>query len=472
MNSLPGLAMLLTGPAAGAAAPALGGAAPLLAGVVLPDASAPQPAAGTPPFAAMLAAQPVPAAGRMPGDAAPSVPIDGASVGGTETEPAELGPGSGFEAGAEPQMDLATPAPWLLQLVPELSNLPTAIAVPPLSPAATPWPSPAVVAARLGAVAGGRGWQASLPAAPDLKARSPTSAEQPAPQLAPQVASAPTISLPVAAPTAAPEQATAGYPADTLRSFVSVSMPAPVQAPAAFEALPLPGAAPMQPMVPSPPPSISGKLRGSGGPATVEALPEAALPADVASARRELAPETREVRAFALPASDTPAASQLQSSPALAVPPPAPTPAPANLQPVSSQPATPAPAGLTEAAPGPVQPPGLSIASERLGQVAVQLNGGPDQLQVAMQAQPAAAALIGGEGQRLQQDLAAAGVMLAGLSVNGQRADLSGGGRRAPRQSRAGIESVAGAAPTRAAPASLLPPAPQVTGGVTIDRLA
>jgi hypothetical protein len=89
-----------------------------------------------------------------------------------------------------------------------------------------------------------------------------------------------------------------------------------------------------------------------------------------------------------------------------------------------------------------------------------------------MQAQPAAAALIGGEGQRLQQDLAAAGVVLAGLSVNGQRADLSGGGRRAPRQPRAGIDAVAGPARTRAATAPLLPPAHRGPGGVTIDRLA
>ena len=52
-----------------------------------------------------------------------------------------------------------------------------------------------------------------------------------------------------------------------------------------------------------------------------------------------------------------------------------------------------------------------------------------------MQAQPAAAALIGADAPRLSQDLAAAGVALAGLSVNGQRADLGGGGRDRQRQS-------------------------------------
>lgn len=79
--------------------------------------------------------------------------------------------------------------------------------------------------------------------------------------------------------------------------------------------------------------------------------------------------------------------------------------------------------------------PALTVSSDRLGDVAVRLSGGPDQLQVVMQAQPAAAALIGADAPRLSQDLAAAGVALAGLSVNGQRADLSGGQRDRQRQS-------------------------------------
>ncbi len=79
--------------------------------------------------------------------------------------------------------------------------------------------------------------------------------------------------------------------------------------------------------------------------------------------------------------------------------------------------------------------PALTVSSDRLGDVAVRLSGGPDQLQVVMQAQPAAAALIGADAPRLSQDLAAAGVALAGLSVNGQRADLGGGQRDRQRQS-------------------------------------
>lgn len=79
--------------------------------------------------------------------------------------------------------------------------------------------------------------------------------------------------------------------------------------------------------------------------------------------------------------------------------------------------------------------PALTVSSDRLGDVAVRLSGGPDQLQVVMQAQPAAAVLIGADAPRLSQDLAAAGVALAGLSVNGQRADLGGGGRDRQRQS-------------------------------------
>ncbi|OYZ15416.1 MAG: hypothetical protein B7Y35_04835 [Sphingomonadales bacterium 28-64-96] len=79
--------------------------------------------------------------------------------------------------------------------------------------------------------------------------------------------------------------------------------------------------------------------------------------------------------------------------------------------------------------------PALTVSSDRLGDVAVRLSGGPDQLQVVMQAQPAAAVLIGADAPRLSQDLAAAGVALAGLSVNGQRADLGGGQRDRQRQS-------------------------------------
>jgi Flagellar hook-length control protein FliK len=106
-------------------------------------------------------------------------------------------------------------------------------------------------------------------------------------------------------------------------------------------------------------------------------------------------------------------------------------PLPVNVVSASVSAAAPPAAAAAEPAPN----PGLTIASDRLGDVAVQLSGAHDQLQVTMQAQPAAAALIGAEAPRLSQDLAAAGVALAGLSVNGQRADLSGGQRERQRQS-------------------------------------
>lgn len=478
MTNLTGPALLSPGQPAGAAAPALPGAVPLLAGVALPEAGAPQAAVASPPFAAMLAAQPAPGApdqslvaGMVPGDAAPVVPIDGAPAGDAETDAAVPGPYTDTET----DMDLATPAPWLLQLVPELANLPAAIAAPPRAPAASgaPWPSSSqtTAAARPALVAGGRGWQASLPAAPGLKAPILTSAGQPAPQ----VASAPTISSPV---VEAPAET--GRPPLTPSPPPAVSAQAPPVMPPAVQPLssvlaapPMPGAVPVQPMVPASPPALAGKPRGTVGPAAFDALPEAAPPADVASARPELAPEAGDQRTSAPLATEAPAAGPAQGSTAPAMPSFAPASAqPANTQPTNAQPANPAPSVPTDAAAEPAQSPGLSIASERLGQVAVQLNGGADQLHVAMQAQPAAAALIGGEGQRLQQDLAAAGVVLAGLSVNGQRADLSGSGRRAPRQPRAGIDAVAGPARTRAATAPLLSPAHRGPGGVTIDRLA
>jgi hypothetical protein len=143
--------------------------------------------------------------------------------------------------------------------------------------------------------------------------------------------------------------------------------------------------------------------------------------------------------------------------------------------------ATPATAHASAAArpnPSPAPPlaaaetnPALTVSSDRLGDVAVRLSGGPDQLQVVMQAQPAAAALIGADAPRLSQDLAAAGVALAGLSVNGQRAELGGGGRDRQRQSSRRDDGVPIAASRRLAarpaqnPLGLNRPA-------TIDRFA
>jgi hypothetical protein len=123
-------------------------------------------------------------------------------------------------------------------------------------------------------------------------------------------------------------------------------------------------------------------------------------------------------------ADDAPPLPERLAAPAIMLPPAPPPAAPLHVAPPS--PSSPAP-------PAPAEHPALAIASERLGEVAVRLSGGPEQLQVVMQAQPAAAALIGAEAPRLSQDLAAAGVALAGLSVNGQRADLSGGQRERQR---------------------------------------
>ncbi|WP_026091006.1 flagellar hook-length control protein FliK [Sandarakinorhabdus sp. AAP62] len=139
------------------------------------------------------------------------------------------------------------------------------------------------------------------------------------------------------------------------------------------------------------------------------------------------------------------------------------------LPPTPAQPANPA---FVAAAPAPAAThaaetnPALTIASDRLGDVAVRLSGGPEQLQVTMQAQPAAAALIGADAPRLSQDLAAAGVALAGLSVNGQRADLSGGGRERQRQPSRRNEDAPIAAARR------LVARPALNRPVTVDRFA
>ncbi|OYW14411.1 MAG: hypothetical protein B7Z50_04460 [Sphingomonadales bacterium 12-62-5] len=109
--------------------------------------------------------------------------------------------------------------------------------------------------------------------------------------------------------------------------------------------------------------------------------------------------------------------------------------------------------------------PALTVSSDRLGDVAVRLSGGPDQLQVVMQAQPAAAVLIGADAPRLSQDLAAAGVALAGLSVNGQRADLGSGQRDRQRQSNRREDGAPIAATRRLATRAAL-------NRPTIDRFA
>ena len=156
--------------------------------------------------------------------------------------------------------------------------------------------------------------------------------------------------------------------------------------------------------------------------------PVAPMARPPAASLREAGPSPRPERPRRAPASDVAAAAERPVAPAgLAFTLPSPA-LPATASSAAPAPATPS------GAPLPASEPALAIASERLGEVAVRLSGGPEQLQVAMQAQPAAAALIGADAPRLNQDLAAAGVALASLSVNGQRADLTGGQRERQRQ--------------------------------------
>jgi hypothetical protein len=155
--------------------------------------------------------------------------------------------------------------------------------------------------------------------------------------------------------------------------------------------------------------------------------------AEPRQARRAL-PERDVSHAEALPA-------QAPLVPAsLAGPLNAPAAAPSGPEPSPAQASPPDTPGQTLAA-----SPDLAVSSDRLGTVAVRLQGGPEQLQVAVQAQPVAAALIDAQGQRLRDDLAAAGVTLAGLSVNGQHRDLAGDGRRGgrTRHQLAAIDSAA-----------------------------
>lgn len=102
----------------------------------------------------------------------------------------------------------------------------------------------------------------------------------------------------------------------------------------------------------------------------------------------------------------------------------------------------------------PAAGPAIAIASERLGEVAVRLNGSAENLQVSLQAQPAAAVLIGAESQRLQQDMANAGVSMSALSINGQRADLGNGqqGRQPPQPRRETVIAAARPAAARTTP--------------------
>jgi Flagellar hook-length control protein FliK len=374
-------------------------------------------------------------------------------------EPPEAGEGA--PEGAAPEAAYV-PA-WALLLVPELANL--ALPAAPEPPAAPPWPplvaEPAGRSPLQRSAGPARDWQATLPAVavpaalplprpsvPDLPLPAPVAAppvppaaippsaarpEQPASRIVPPLALAhpagdrparleairPPIVVPVPVPPAADLPAPAPAPASALAAATAALVPAPAAVqpalPPAAEAVPLP----------------------------IAAVP---LPAEPPAPRRRADPQ-------AVAAEPAGPAAVLQ--PGLAAP----------IAPAASPPPAQTPAQLPAAAPT-ADPPadaGLEIASDRLGQVSVRLEGGPDQLQVALQAQPAAAALIGAEGPRLQQDLAAAGVALAGLSINGQRADLSGGGRRGNRPPRSEGDPLVAARRISA---------PQSSTAQSIDRFA
>jgi hypothetical protein len=77
-------------------------------------------------------------------------------------------------------------------------------------------------------------------------------------------------------------------------------------------------------------------------------------------------------------------------------------------------------AALAEASTPPTQDLDLAVASDRLGPVRIAVEGGANDLRVALNVAPAAAALISADAPRLVADLAAQGVRLAALDVGGQ----------------------------------------------------
>ena len=375
------------------------------------------------------------------------------------------------ETGQEPRQD------WAILLVPELAQLPVPLSSPlslpvPLSPQPTPgptgvtgtspearppealWPAGSRSAAiRLSPPVAqpqsllpkplGRGWQASLPALPPVEAAPALPASVPGGSQSPDAADMPVWFDPTRGPPdwwdrANPPPAWADPTRPPPLWYDPTRIPPawvdPARLPADwYQAAPQSGppAAPVPAAAPLPDPGLP-----PAPPPLVEILVEARPRLD---------------------ATDAPLVAS-EPSPAATAPPPAATaPPPAVTAPLPAAPQPPqaaSPAAQTAAAPADLNPaPGLAIASERLGEVAVRLSGSPDQLQVAIAAQPAAAALIDAGAPRLAGDMAAAGVLLAGLSVNGQRADLSGGGRRPARSPQLTIDPLADAAPRRRLPA-------------------
>lgn len=394
-----------------------------------------------------------------------------------------LAPAPPVEAAlAAPVAMPATEQPWALLLVPELANWPVpegaAVAVEseevapdvvaevPQDLIPTLWTKTMFIGTPLrelpdvsmpqGPARAGN-WQASLPAV----MRAPGPAILPVAPVAAAV-------RPVADPTV-PDVVAAAAPA----------LPAEPAAarPVAAEAAD-PGPLPARPAIAVP--VLPGLVRAEPG----AAMPAPAMPQYLERTPVSLAPGVQPLALGDRPvaAGDRPVASgdpilaqlpqsrpeisnrpipPLRTPPELALPPEiAPAAAPALAAPPAGQPAPTAPPAAAPELPAAPPETRLAIATDRLGPVAVQLNGAPGELQISLTTQPAAAALIGAEAPRLVQDLAAAGVALAGLSVNGQRTDLSGG-RRQRQQPRAPIDIVT--APARLARAA---------ARTSIDRLA
>jgi hypothetical protein len=371
------------------------------------------------------------------------------------SDPGDLPPA--VEAVAdEDQGTAATDQAWALLLVPELAIMPAPVAGDAAAQEVVPWPpAPAVDPAsrsrvRAGAdaetapVARPQRWQATLPYsgknlnmnafAVDASLVPPVSAEpvQPGavlPDAAPDGALAralpvPEIRLPAPVAVAEPPVLAASQPAGS--DGQSVAAPTDnVVRPLPERVRPLPAG---DRLVPDP-----VRVR--------PAVSAAILPPEIDQPRARM-------RAPAEPLLLPESAAVLQTLPAAPPLPPAPGAA------ITAAPPAPTAEPNANPAVNAGAEPAIAIASDRLGAVSVRLNGGAQDLQVSVQVQPAAAALIGAEGGRLQQDLAAAGVALSGLSVNGQRADLSGGGsRRGARPPRPAVDPIAGPARLNRPPA-------------------
>ena len=351
---------------------------------------------------------------------------------------------------------------WAVVLVPELASLPAEFA-PPVSPhpaalpdpetgaaagdmlgrgaavlnfgLAGPWPMRAAASPRLAGLAPAadpgrvRGWQNGVPSAPAIPSPSITATAPPADFILRNV-----TGQPIPFPTA--DQPPWYDPTQAPPWFDSANPPPPWSDPTRppplwYDPTQVPPAWLDPARVPAAwfdsvrPPAVAIS-------ALVEARPDSSPTLALAIVQAEASPPAAQRAAF----DEQPVLAE-RAQPALTAPTftlAAPPPALAVL--ATSQALAAAPPPSPHFAPAVAETnPALTIASDRLGDIAVRLSGGPDQLQVSMQAQPAAAALIGADAPRLSQDLAAAGVALAGLSVNGQRADLNGGQRDRQRQS-------------------------------------